>query len=385
MQSHLNWVNIEAEVLMDLQIVTLLLKCRIIITLLFGLNDLFSDQKIDIMANNSRKLMILVFLILLVRFNTVSSAQEKINAVALHGVLMVKEGRIVNANGQAPQLRGISLSWSIWAGQKYYNPAVVKWLKDDFNINLLRVAMAVEPDSGYLRDPIGQEQLIVETIDAAIEENIYVLIDWHDHHADRNLPQAKQFFSKMAKKYAGKPHVIYEIWNEPEKVEWQVVKDYAQEVITEIRKYDPENLIVVGSPSWDQHVDVAAKDPIKGFKNIAYSFHFYASQPSHQEGLMAKADEAISLGLPLFVTEWGVGEANGDGVFDHEKTEKWMNWMEKNKLSWVNWNLTDKPETTGLLKTGAALKGNWPVSDLSPAGLYIRTVLRKLNLKNVNH
>lgn len=328
---------------------------------------------------SKRRIFGLVFLVFFAGFTVVSSAQERKNAVAKHGALKVKDGQIVNAHDEAPQLRGISLSWSIWGGRKYYNPSVVKWLKDDFNINVLRVAMAIEPDSGYLKDPKGQEKLIVKTIDAAIKENIYVLIDWHDHHADRNLPQAKAFFSKMAKKYAGKPHVIYEIWNEPEKIEWQVIKDYAQEVITEIRKYDTENLIVVGSPSWDQHVDVAAKDPIRGFKNIAYSFHFYASQPSHQEGLMAKADEAISLGLPLFVTEWGVGEANGDGVFDREKTAKWMNWMEKNKLSWVNWNVTDKQETTGLLKTGASAKGSWPIADLSPAGLYIRTELRKLN------
>ena len=332
------------------------------------------------MVNNSKQQVFgILLLVFFVCFSFVSSAQQKQNVIVEHGALRVKDGKIVNANNVAPQLRGISLSWSIWGGRKYYNPEVVKWLKDDFNINLLRVAMAIEPDSGYLKDPVGQEKMIVETIDAAIKENIYVLIDWHDHHADRNLPQAKLFFSKMAKKYAGKPHVIYEIWNEPEKVEWQVIKDYAQDVIAEIRKYDPENLIVVGSPSWDQDVDVAAKDPIKGFKNIAYSFHFYASQPSHQEGLMAKADAAINAGLPLFVTEWGVGEANGDGVFDRGKTAKWMNWMEKNKLSWVNWNLTDKQETTGLLKTDASATGQWTVEDLSPAGVYIREQLRKLN------
>ncbi|WP_254070768.1 glycoside hydrolase family 5 protein [Pedobacter sp. L105] len=314
-------------------------------------------------------------------FACASAFAQNGNPVSLHGALSVENGKILDQHHIEPQLRGISLSWSVWAGRKYYNNDVVKWLKSDFNISLLRISMAVEPDSGYLKDQAGQEQLITKTIDAAIKQNLYVLIDWHDHHASKNVEASKLFFIKMAKKYAGKPNVIYEIWNEPERVSWPLIKDYAVQVITEIRKYDANNLIVVGSPAWDQDVDITAKDPISGFKNIAYSFHFYASDPSHQEKLMAKADAAIQMGLPLFVTEWGVGESDGNGVFDRTKTATWLNWLEKNKLSWANWNITDKDETTAILKPGASVKGKWPVQMLTPAGDYIRSQLNELNRK----
>lgn len=320
-------------------------------------------------------------LLFLTCFACVSVFAQDLNPVIIHGALKVADGKVLDQHNKEPQLRGISMSWSVWAGRKYYNNEVVKWLKSDFNISLLRISMAVEPDSGYLKDKAGQEQLIIKTIDAAIQQNLYVLIDWHDHHASKNVTASKLFFSKMAKKYAGVPNVIYEIWNEPERVSWPLIKDYAVAVITEIRKYDPDNLIVVGSPAWDQDVDITAKDPITGFKNIAYSFHFYASDPNHQEKLMAKADAAIQMGLPLFVTEWGVGEADGNGVFDRSKTAVWLNWMEKNKLSWANWNITDKDETTALLKPGASVNGKWPVEMLTPAGAYIRTQLNDLNKK----
>jgi endoglucanase len=308
-----------------------------------------------------------------------SASAQTTSFVSKHGALQVKEGKIVDKHNLPPQLRGISLSWSIWGGRKYYNDEVVKWLKSDFNISLLRVSMAVQPDSGYLQDPVGQEKMIVKTIDAAIKQGIYVLIDWHDHHADQHVQQSKMFFSKMAKKYAGVPNVIYEIWNEPERIEWSIIKKYAQEVVPEIRKHDPKGLIIVGGPAWDQDVDVIAKDPITQYNNLAYSFHFYASDPNHQQGLMAKADEAIKSGLPLLVTEWGVGEADGNGKFDVDKTNNWVAWMEKNKLSWANWNITDKDETTAILKPGAAVKAKWPLSSLTPAGVYIREQLRKLN------
>jgi endoglucanase len=319
-----------------------------------------------------------VSIILFAGFSFLSTAQSQ-TPVLKHGALKVIGGKMVDSHNRPPQLRGISLSWSIWGGKKYYNPDVVRWLRTDFNVNLLRVSMAVEPQGGYLKDPEGQERLIIPVIDEAIKQGIYVLIDWHDHHANLNVSQAKSFFGKVSKKYAGVPNVIYEIWNEPEKIDWKVVKDYAAEVVEEIRKNDAQNVIVVGSPGWDQSVDIAASDSLTGFKNIAYSFHFYASDPSHQEKLMAKADVAIAAGLPLFVTEWGVGEANGDGVFDVEKTNKWFSWMEKHQLSSANWNITDKKETTAILLPGASAKGEWPLGMLSPAGAYIRSQLRKYN------
>lgn len=312
-------------------------------------------------------------------FFAIASFAQNVNWVQRNGALKVVDGKILNSKNIQPQLRGVSLSWSIWEGKKYYNQDVVNWLLSDFNISLLRVSMAVQPDGGYLQNPVEQEELVTRTIDAAVKKNLYVLIDWHDHHANEHLDQSKMFFAKMAKRYAGKPNIIYEIFNEPEKITWQAVKDYAVQVIAEIRKYDTENIIVVGSPHWDQDIDVAAKDPIKGFSNIAYSFHFYASEPSHQEILMKRADEAISSGLPVFVTEWGVGEANGNGKFDIEKTDKWFSWMEKNKLSWANWNITDKKETTALLVPGASPKGKWKPEMLTPAGKYIKKQLRKLN------
>lgn len=299
--------------------------------------------------------------------------------VKANGKLRVSNGQIVNAQGNPPQLRGISLSWSIWGGRKYYNANVVDWLRKDFNISLLRASMAVQPDNGYLQQPDEQKKLITTVVNQAIKNGIYVLIDWHDHNGYLHIEQSKKFFGEMAKKYKGVPNVIYEIWNEPERVSWDTVKNYALQIIPEIRKYDKDNLIVVGSPHWDQDVDVAALDPIKGFTNIAYSFHFYASEPNHQNGLRARADKAIQAGLPLIVTEWGVGEADGNGAFDLEKNTTWLKWMQDHKLSWANWNITDKIETTAILQPGAPESGNWTEAQLTPAGIYIRKVLKELN------
>ncbi|MBS1500612.1 MAG: glycoside hydrolase family 5 protein [Bacteroidetes bacterium] len=299
--------------------------------------------------------------------------------VAKNGALRVENGKIVNQNGIEPQLRGLSFSWSVWQGRKYYNPAVVDWIVKDFKVSIIRLAMAVQPAHGYLMHPDSQKQMVTALADEAIKDGIYVLIDWHDHNGNKHIPQAKAFFAEMAKRYAGVPNVIYEIWNEPAHTTWDTVKNYALQVIPEIRKYDATNLVVVGSPHWDQDVDTVANSPITGFKNIAYSFHFYASDPNHQDKLRAKADKALQKGLPLIVTEWGIAESTGNGRFDKDETKTWLDWTEAHHLSWVNWNITDKKETTALLLPGAPVTGGWTDDQLTPDGLYIRDVLRRLN------
>ncbi|MEO7213606.1 glycoside hydrolase family 5 protein [Mucilaginibacter sp.] len=320
-------------------------------------------------------------LLLLITLSVLSVAigQPAGSPVAVNGALSVKGSKIVNKNGVPPQLRGISLSWSLWAGKKYYNPAVVDWLARDFKVSIIRPAMGVQPRHGYLQEPALQKQLMITVVNQAIKNGIYVLIDWHDHNSHLHTPEAKAFFAEMAKKYSGVPNVIYEIWNEPERIGWDTVKNYALQVISEIRKYDAKNLIIVGSPHWDQDVDIAAANPVTGFSNIAYSFHFYASDKGHQDRLRAKGDKAIKLGLPLMITEWGVGEANGNGQFSKTKTKLWVNWMAANQLSWANWNLTDKDETTAILEPGAPPNGGWRDEQLTDAGFYIRKLLRELN------
>ena len=100
---------------------------------------------------------ILVILAIIAGLNSSTFAQTP---VAKNGPLHVENGKIVNQHGAEPQLRGISFSWSIWEGRKYYNPQVVDWLVKDFKVSLIRVAMAVQPAHGYLEQPDSQKNLV---------------------------------------------------------------------------------------------------------------------------------------------------------------------------------------------------------------------------------
>lgn len=292
--------------------------------------------------------------------------------VELHGQLRVEENRIVDQHGKPVALHGMSLFWSQWMDQ-YYNCDCIKWLRDDWNCTVIRAAMGIEHD-GYLENPEQEMKKITTVVDACIELGMYVIVDWHDHNAHRHLTESVSFFEKLATQYGDTPNLIYEIYNEPEKVSWDdVVKPYSQAVVSSIRAIDADNIIIVGTPTWSQDVNVAAQNPMDCI-NIVYALHFYAA--THKQYLRDRAKVALDKGVALFVSEFGTCEYTGDGIIDHVELNKWMELMDEHKISWCNWSVADKNETSAALKKGASATGNWKESDLSESGKLIRAKIQ---------
>lgn len=290
------------------------------------------------------------------------------------GQLQVKGTQLCDAKGKPVVLRGMSFGWhNFWP--RFFNEAAVSWLHKDWNATVVRAAMGVEPKGGYVHDSAGAVQKVKAVIDGAIKEGIYVIIDWHSHNI--RLNEAKTFFTQMAKAYGSYPNVIYEIFNEPERQSWADVKAYSEELVNVIRAYDPDNVILVGSPHWDQDVHLAADLPLQGFSNIMYTLHFYAA--THKQSLRDRGTYALQKGLPIFISESAGMEASGDGPLNELEWLKWIDWAEQNRISWVTWSVSDKDETCSVLKQTAASEGGWKETDLKESGIKTRALLRKYN------
>jgi len=294
--------------------------------------------------------------------------------VPYYGELKVSGNRIVGARSKAAvQVRGMSLFWSLWGGERFYNAQAVRTLVTDWKVELVRAAMGVNEEGGYNDSPARQQALVEAVVDAAIENQIYVIIDFHCHVADQYPAQAKAFFGAMAQKYGKYDNVIFEVYNEPLAISWGTIKNYATGVIAEIRKHS-DNLVIVGTSNWSQDVEDAAADRIND-PNVAYTLHFYAG--SHGADLMEKARKAMNKGAALFVTEWGTVNSNGDGGVATTSTNEWMAFMDQYKLSWANWSLNDKEEGASALTNGISATGNgwtdW--SNLTASGQYVYSKL----------
>jgi endoglucanase len=287
--------------------------------------------------------------------------------VQKHGALRVEGNRVVDAAGQPVQLRGMSLFWSQWS--QYYVASAVDQLRDDWNATVVRAALGVE-NGGYLESPADNEAKVITIVERAIARDMYVIIDWHDHHAHDHQSVAVDFFTRMATRYGSSPNVLFEIYNEPLKIVWPTVKTYAEVVLAAIRGTGANNIVIVGTPNWSQDVDVAAADPITAYTNVAYTLHFYAA--THKQYLRTKAKTALDAGLALFVTEWGTCSSSGDGTVDAAETKTWLDFLAQNQIGWANWALNDKAEACSALTPGAGTTGPWAGNALTASGALVK-------------
>lgn len=298
--------------------------------------------------------------------NTSKTVVEK------NGPLSVEGTYLVNCKGEKIILQGVSFGWHN-AHSRFYNAGAVKTLATEWNVRVVRASLGLEPFGDYIRNPKRGMDCVTAVVDAAIDEGVYVIIDWHSHKIWKE--EAKAFFDTMSEKYAGVPNVIYEIFNEPVEQSWEEVKAYSEEVIGVIRSNDPDALILVGCPHWDQDIRLVADNPIEGCGNIMYTLHFYAA--THKQYLRDEGSYAISKGIPIFVSECGGMVADGNGALDYDEWNAWQTWMEDNGISWLAWSLSDKDETCSMLTPAASSPGPWSEEAVKEWGKLVRKTIQE--------
>lgn len=295
----------------------------------------------------------------------------------IHGAIKVEGVGIVDEKGEAFQLVGISTHGLQWFPE-YVNEDSFRSLRDDFGANTVRLAMYTV-ENGYCEgNKESMKSTIINGVDIATELGMYVIVDWHIlHDLDPNVhkSEAIAFFDEISAKYKDQDNVIYEICNEPNGgTSWSSVKSYAEEVIPVIRANDPNAIIIVGTPTWSQDVDEASKDPVTGYDNIMYAVHFYAD--THKDSIRNKVETAIGNGAAIFISEFSICDASGNGHNNIAEANKWIELADKYNLSFTAWNLSNKAESSSIIASNCGkTKGGWNYNELSESGQWLVGVL----------
>ena len=279
---------------------------------------------------------------------------SRLGPVSTYGELKANGGKLSGScpdySNKAVQVKGMSLFWSSGADSStvFYSEKAVNLMVKEMNIEVIRFAMGVTQEKfqdqgrGYLSSEQGQtlqKSYLKNVVNAAIDNDIYVIIDWHIESANGNTSEAVKFFEYAAQEYGSYNNVIFEVWNEPVGADMGTVASHANSVIAAIRKYS-DNLVLVGSPEWSSHPEQCAQAGIQDSKkNFGCTLHFYAA--THQTGnggYNDRAAQAMSAGVPVFATEWGTVSADGNGSPNQSASQAWINWMNQNNVSWANWS-----------------------------------------------
>ena len=280
----------------------------------------------------------------------------RVGPVSNYGTLGTNGSKVVSlSSGKQVMLRGMSLFWSDATGVPYYNSEVISWAVKNLGLTVFRFAMCIQyydSDGGtsnaldanysYMGNPDGDISLLDLMVKTAIENDVYIIVDWHSHRAHNETSSANAFFTKVAQRYAGIPNIIWEVYNEPVNTSWGSIQSYANTVIGSIRNYS-QNLAIVGTSNWSQNPQEANSSPVNA-TNVAYVFHFYAG--SHSVGSYgSNITSAMGAGHAVFISEWGTTDANGSGSVSSSETANWISFMESHKISNCNWSLRQASST----------------------------------------
>ena len=295
--------------------------------------------------------------------------------VSYNGFLKVKDSKLVNQYNREIQLKGLSSHGIQWYSDlvTYEN---MQYLKENWNINVFRIAMYTS-ENGYINNPDITKEKVIQIADNAISLDLYVIIDWHilsDGNPNTYKEQAKEFFNEISEKYKDVPNIIYEICNEPNgnSVTWDnEIKPYAEEIIPIIRKNSPKSIIIVGTPSWSRDLDKVVNNKLE-HENILYSCHFYSG--SHLNEIKTKLEIALNNKLPVFVSEWGTTNYTGDGAVYPSETYELIELLNSNNISWVNWSFCNKNEGSAILSPSYSLNSNID-ENLSESGKLVKELL----------
>ena len=300
-----------------------------------------------------------------------------------HGALHVENGKLTDADGNTVQLYGMSTHGIAWFPQ-YINYDSFRTLRDDWNTNCIRLAMYTAEYGGYCAggDKEQLKQLVRDGVSYATELGMYVIVDWHilsDCDPNQNKDEAIAFFREMAEAFADNDNVLYEICNEPNGgTSWDSIKSYAEEVIPVIRAQKPDAVILVGTPTWSQEIDKAAASPLDD-SNVMYTLHFYAG--THKDDLRNRLETCVQNGLPVFVSEFGMCDASGNGANDFVSTTKWLDLLNKYQISFCCWNLANKDESSSVFKASSTALSDWTDDDFNESGRWIRDYFRGMPQK----
>lgn len=299
----------------------------------------------------------------------------------LHDALHVADGKLKDAHGADFQLYGMSTHGIAWYPQ-YICKETIQYLHEEYGVNCLRLAMYTAEYQGYCTDGDKEylKQLVKNGVDYATELGMYVIIDWHilsDNNPQNHKEEAKKFLGEMSETFKNQDNVLYEICNEPNNTDWNSVKTYAEEVIPVIRANDPDAVVIVGTPTWSQDLECPLGDPV-GYDNLLYSLHFYAA--THKDDLRERAQQCIDKGLPVFVSEFGLCDASGNGWNDFDSAQKWLDMIEQNNLSFMCWALGNRNEACCIILPDSDKLSQWDDGDLNESGKWILNYFK--NKKN---
>lgn len=218
-------------------------------------------------------------------------------------------------------------------------------------------------------------------------------------------------WSRLARRYGARPHVIFDLWNEPHpesllgglafgrrRAAWEMWREFAQRLIDVIRDAGAgETLILAGGVDWAYDLSPLRFDSARldGRGPLAYATHVYPFKGRTRLMRLAgwqaewrRAFGRVAQELPVIVGEFGAAPGADDDPFFPGATEEdaraWLldllAYVDELGLSALAWSAGDRPHLVRTLDgrepVDLATDVLDPLAPTSPFGQIVRAWLR---------
>jgi hypothetical protein len=329
--------------------------------------------------------------------------------------LEVKGNQILNSKNEPVTLRGVNAACLEWSSDgDGHILETVRVAIDDWNSNIVRIPLS--QDRWFGKAPEQKDEgkayraLVKETVELCSSKGCYIILDlhwsdaneWGQNIGQHSMPDRNSiiFWKDIAPIYANNPAVIFDLYNEPHDVSWDVwlkggeIKDRPngpdlpaktfeavgmQEMLDAVRSTGAKNVVIAGGLEWAYDFDGILEgrqlnDPMGN--GVIYANHAYDHFGESIFTWIANMKEA-SAKFPIIISEFGWSGGpnrrkewwgnNPSSALNDDWLLHLIKGIQENNWSFAAWDLHPA--------AGPTLIADWNYMPTPDFGVYVKKLL----------
>lgn len=319
--------------------------------------------------------------------------------------LHVAGNLLVDSSNNAPLLRGVNICSMEWLSAGDHILQSVQEATTEWHANIVRIPVTQDfwfgKEKGQTDGGAAYRQLFDQVVKLAEANGAYVDIDlqwsdggqWGEDIGQHKMPDENSiaFWKSAASIYANDPGVVFDLYNEPHNISWEIwqnggqLSDHSfanrtasnhayqcvgmQAMLDAVRSTGAKNVVFVGGINWSYDFDgilhgSALSDP--GGNGIVYTEHFYPNKGDTVSQWQRKM-YYMTKKYPVFVEEFGNQGRKRDGTINTEWIKETLSVMKANGYSWMAWSYHTQ--------AGPTLISDWNYTPTPYYGIYVKRAL----------
>jgi hypothetical protein len=290
--------------------------------------------------------------------------------------LKVVGTQIVNSRGERVWLRGVNAASLEWTsdGEGHILETVRTAIRD-WKVNHVRLPLA--QDRWFGKAPEQKDEgaayraLVADVVELCSGQGCYIILDlhwsdagaWGQQVGQHKMPDQNSltFWSAVAGAFKNQPAVIFDLYNEPHDVSWDVWLDGGQvsekdrrtgketayegvgmrSLLRAVRATGARNVVIVGGLNWSYDLSGILEgrqlaDP-EG-NGVIYANHAYPFKGDTVERWIARMEAATAV-LPVIVSEFGSDPKGGAGLSGEEWVRNVLQALQSHSWPWTAWDM----------------------------------------------